>query len=61
MPTASSVACWALVITQQSLTVASLKLALSRSAASQFETVRSLVTHYFHLMEQEGEDFTQAA
>ncbi|QDT07105.1 Cobalt-zinc-cadmium resistance protein CzcA [Rubripirellula lacrimiformis] len=57
LPTAFVGGVAALVITQQSLTVASLVGFISLGGIAVRNGIL-LVTHYFHLMNQEGEDFT---
>jgi HME family heavy-metal exporter len=59
LPTAFIGGVMALVITQQSLTVASLVGFISLGGIAVRNGIL-LVTHYFHLMKEEGEDFTQA-
>jgi HME family heavy-metal exporter len=59
LPTAFIGGVVALVITQQSLTVASLVGFISLGGIAVRNGIL-LVTHYFHLMKEEGEDFTQA-
>lgn len=59
LPTAFIGGVLALVITQQSLTVASLVGFISLGGIAVRNGIL-LVTHYFHLMKEEGESFTQA-
>ena len=59
LPTAFIGGVMALVITQQSLTVASLVGFISLGGIAVRNGIL-LVTHYFHLMKEEGESFTQA-
>jgi HME family heavy-metal exporter len=58
LPTAFIGGVMALVITQQSLTVASLVGFISLGGIAVRNGIL-LVTHYFHLMKEEGEEFTQ--
>ena len=58
LPTAFIGGVFALVITQQSLTVASLVGFISLGGIAVRNGIL-LVTHYFHLMQEEGEAFTQ--
>ena len=58
LPTAFIGGVFALVITQQSLTVASLVGFISLGGIAVRNGIL-LVTHYFHLMKEEGEEFTQ--
>jgi HME family heavy-metal exporter len=58
LPTAFIGGVMALVITQQSLTVASLVGFISLGGIAVRNGIL-LVTHYFHLMKEDGEDFTQ--
>ncbi|TWT97252.1 efflux RND transporter permease subunit [Neorhodopirellula pilleata] len=58
LPTAFIGGVMSLVITQQSLTVASLVGFISLGGIAVRNGIL-LVTHYFHLMKEEGEDFTQ--
>lgn len=59
LPTAFIGGVMALIITQQSLTVASLVGFISLGGIAVRNGIL-LVTHYFHLMKEEGESFTQA-
>jgi len=59
LPTAFVGGVMALVITQQSLTVASLVGFISLGGIAVRNGIL-LVTHYFHLMKEEGEEFTQS-
>ena len=59
LPTAFIGGVLALVITQQSLTVASLVGFISLGGIAVRNGIL-LVTHYFHLMKEEGEEFTRA-
>ncbi|MCM2372268.1 efflux RND transporter permease subunit [Aporhodopirellula aestuarii] len=59
LPTAFIGGVMALVITQQSLTVASLVGFISLGGIAVRNGIL-LVTHYLHLMKEEGEEFTQA-
>ncbi|WP_417734989.1 efflux RND transporter permease subunit [Rosistilla oblonga] len=59
LPTAFIGGVLALVITEQSLTVASLVGFISLGGIAVRNGIL-LVTHYFHLMKEEGESFTQA-
>ncbi|MGN6137137.1 MAG: efflux RND transporter permease subunit, partial [Aureliella sp.] len=58
LPTAFIGGVFALVLTQQSLTVASLVGFISLGGIAVRNGIL-LVTHYFHLMKEEGEQFTQ--
>jgi HME family heavy-metal exporter len=59
LPTAFIGGAFALVITQQTLTVASLVGFISLGGIAVRNGIL-LVTHYFHLMRKEGEEFSQA-
>jgi HME family heavy-metal exporter len=59
LPTAFIGGVFALVITQQTLTVASLVGFISLGGIAVRNGIL-LVTHYFHLMKEEGEEFSQA-
>lgn len=59
LPTAFVGGVMALVITEQTLTVASLVGFISLGGIAVRNGIL-LVTHYFHLMKEEGEEFTQA-
>ncbi len=59
LPTAFVGGVFALVITQQTLTVASLVGFISLGGIAVRNGIL-LVTHYFHLMREEGEEFSQA-